>query len=206
KKLVRKQGSRIEVTVYIGAVFEHRRFVQGNSVQQNNALHVMDTQTRVALVRAGKPFSGETSPAVQYHLGDHLGSSNVVIDDKGAWVNREEYLPYGETTFGGFARKRYSFMSAERDEENGLSSLGARHYAPSLMRWISCDPQGAIDGINLYRYARNSPLTFADKIGTDSLPINAVDEVVPKAAGIVQHPGMRIQGSAEDKAAWDNML
>ena len=36
---------------------------------------------------------------MQFHLGDHLGSSNVVVDAGGALVNREEFTPYGETSF-----------------------------------------------------------------------------------------------------------
>jgi hypothetical protein len=54
----------------------------------------MDDQSRIALVRVGTPFPDDTTPAMKYHLGDHLGSSNVVIDEVGNWVNREEYTPY----------------------------------------------------------------------------------------------------------------
>ena len=36
------------------------------------------------------------------------------------FINREEYFPYGETSFGSFARKRYRFTGKERDEESGL--------------------------------------------------------------------------------------
>ncbi len=57
---------------------------------------------------------------MQLHLGDHLGSSNVVVDSGGALVNREEFTPYGETSFGSFAKKRYRFTGKERDEESGL--------------------------------------------------------------------------------------
>ncbi len=45
-------------------------------------------------------------------------------------ANREEYSPYGETTFGSFARKRYRYTRRERDEESGLYYHGARYYAP----------------------------------------------------------------------------
>ena len=42
----------------------------------------------------------DRGPAVQHSLGDHLHSSNVVADSGGAMVNREEFTPYGETSFG----------------------------------------------------------------------------------------------------------
>jgi RHS repeat-associated protein len=168
KKLVRKQGGQVEVTVYVDGVFEHQRVIATGTTQENNTLHVMDNQSRIAQVRIGKPFSDDTTPAVKYHLGDHLGSSNVAIDETGSWVNREEYTPYGETSFGSFARKRYRFTGKERDEESGLSYHGARYYAPWLCRWTSCDPAGTVDSLNLYAYARNNSMRFVDHTGTMS--------------------------------------
>jgi RHS repeat-associated protein len=173
KKLVRKQGGQVEVTVYIDGVFEYQRIVQGGVTRENNTLHVMDNQSRIALVRVGNPFPDDTTPAVKYHLGDHLGSSNVVVDEAGNWVNREEYTPYGETSFGSFARKRYRFSGKERDEESGLFYFGFRYYAPHLARWMSCDPAGAVDGSNLYCYVSDNPIRLKDAVGledTDEAP------------------------------------
>src|SRR4030095_8220085 len=99
------EGGQVYATGYIDDLLEHHRIVQGGTAQENNTLHVMDDQSRIALVRVGVPFPDDTTPAVKYHLGDHLGSSNVVIDDTGAFNNSEEYTPYGETSFGSFARK-----------------------------------------------------------------------------------------------------
>jgi RHS repeat-associated protein len=202
KKLVRKQGGQVEITVYVEALFEHHRLIQGETPQENNTLHVMDDQRRLALVRIGLPFAGETTPAVQYHLGDHLGSSNVVVDASGALVNREEYTPYGETSFGSFAKKRYRYTGKERDEESGLSYHGARYYAPWLGRWVSCDPAGMVDGLNLYRYCRANPLRFVDPSGTQAQPA-AAPEAKPAdqgAAAGVDHAQL-IHGAIEQVEA-----
>jgi RHS repeat-associated protein len=104
---------------------------------------------------------------VKYQLGDHLGSSNVIVNDAGDWVNREEYTPYGETSFGSFARKQYRFTGKEGDEESGLYYHGARYYAPWLLRWTNCDPAGIIDGLNLYQYVNGNPLKLVDPNGLD---------------------------------------
>jgi RHS repeat-associated protein len=165
KKLVRKQGHKVEVTVYVDGIFEHQRVAQDDAVVENNILHVMDDERRIALVRIGPPFPNDATPAVKYHLGDHLGSSNLVIDDSGAFINREEFTPYGQTSFGGFAHKRYRFTGKERDEESGLAYHGARYYAPWLARWVNCDPAGTVDGLNLYAYAQGNPLRYADPSG-----------------------------------------
>lgn len=178
KKLVRKGASNYEVTVYIDGVFEWHQQVKPSGIQSNNTLHVMDNQSRIALVRVGDAFPDDGAPEVRvkYHLGDHLSSSHVVVSGDGTWINREEYTPYGETSFGSFARKRYRFTGKERDEESDLSYHNARYYAPWLTRWISCDPAGMAGGSNLYAYAANNPLLYVDPSGLapqETVPVTA---------------------------------
>jgi RHS repeat-associated protein len=168
KKLVRSQGGSYESTINVDGFFEHHTMVAGGSSQANNSLHVMDSQKRLAVLRVGAPFTDDTTPSVKYHLGDHLGSSIVVVDASRGFVNREEYTPYGETTFGSFGRKRYRFTAKERDEESGLYYHGARFYAPWLGRWSSADPIGTQDGLNLYEYAKNNPVGLHDPTGTQT--------------------------------------
>jgi RHS repeat-associated protein len=196
KKLVRRQGGHLESTTYIDGIFEHHRW-QGNGghAGENSHLHIMDDQQRVALVRVGSAHPDDHGPAVQYHLGDHLGSSNLVVDRAGGFVNREEYFPYGETSFGSFARKRYRFTSKERDEESGLYYHGARYYAPWLGRWASCDPAGSVDGINLYCYVRSSPLLLVDTTGTQSQSKPFI--VDAEEAGIAPQEGVRLPESSD---------
>jgi RHS repeat-associated protein len=167
-KLMRKQGGQYETTVYIDGLFEHHRWQEGGASKQNNRLHVMDNQSRVAMLRVGDKHPDDRGEDIQYHLGDHLGSSNVVINENGSWRNREEYYPYGETSFGSFAKKRYRFTGKERDEESGLYYHGARYYAPWLSGWVNCDPSGPVDGLNLYAYARTNPTIYIDKNGKNS--------------------------------------
>lgn len=166
KKLVAKAGGN-DTTVYINGVFEHRRI---GGVEQC-LLHIMDDVRRIAVVRVGAalPDDGAADMPVQYHLGDHLNSSSVVIGGAAATdsalVRREEYTAYGETSFGSFGRKRYRYTAKECDEESGLYYVGERYYAPWLSRWISCDPSGLAGGTNLYVFGENNPLTLRDDDG-----------------------------------------
>jgi RHS repeat-associated protein len=128
----------------------------------------MDGVKRMATVRIGTPFQGDATPAVKFHLGDHLGSGTLAVAGSGAWISREEFTPYGETSFGGYARKRYRFAGKERDEESGLDYFGARYFAPWLARWTTCDPAGRVDGLNLYAYAANNPVVLVDPTGRQS--------------------------------------
>lgn len=168
KKLVRKQGGQVEVTHYIDGVFEHHRWANGTQAGENNHVHVMDDMQRVALVRLGTAHSDDQGPAVQFHLGDHLGSSNVVVDSGGALVNREEFTPYGETSFGSYARKRYRFTGKERDEGSGLSYHGARYYASWLVKWASVDPEYfRFPAWSPFSYSVDNPLRFRDPVGRE---------------------------------------
>lgn len=169
KKIVRRQGGQFTVTNYIDGVFEHHRSVNV-AVEENNSVHVMDGTRRIAQRRVGQAFADDQSPVVQFQLTDHLDSANVILDQAGNLVNREEFTPYGETSFGSFARKRYRFTGKERDEESSLSYHGARYYAPWLGRWTATDPIGLQDGLNVYAYCQNAPVRLVDHTGLAAAP------------------------------------
>jgi RHS repeat-associated protein len=142
KKWVRTNGTGDgESTVYIDGVFEHQLWKKpGQAAEETDWLHIFSGTDRIALVRRGLAAEDEAGPPIQYHLSDHLSSSHIVVGDNGRWMNREEYFPYGETSFGSFSRKRYRFIGKERDEETGFNYHGGRYYAPWMARWMSVDP------------------------------------------------------------------
>jgi RHS repeat-associated protein len=175
KKWTRTNGTGTgDSVVYIDSVFEHHRWkeVGQPGVKENLILHVMDSQSRLAIKRIGDVHSNDHGPDIQYHLGDHLGSSSFVTggaDAQGStFINREEYYPFGETSFGSFGKKRYRFNGKERDERTGLYYHGARYYAAWLGRWVSCDPLGSVTETNLYIDVRNNPIRNIDPTGKQS--------------------------------------
>ena len=126
--------------MYVDELFEHHRWQQAAAAGENALLHVVDDEDRLAAIRIGTPHPDDAGPAVQHHLADHQGNGNVVVDGEGRLVDREEYTPYGESSFGSFARKRFRFLGKEREEESGHARCGVRCYAPWLGRWASPDP------------------------------------------------------------------
>lgn len=110
--------------------------------------------------------------ATQYHysFSNHLGSSMLVLDHEANTVSEENYFPYGGTSWWAGpdqAQARYKtrrYAGKERDA-TGLYYYGQRFYAPWLMRWISPDPAGIADGLNLYLMVRGNPVRFVDRQG-----------------------------------------
>jgi RHS repeat-associated protein len=188
-KLVRKHGGQLAATSYIDGLFERLTVTSAGRTTTHDSLHIGDGASRVAIARAGPPVPGDSTPAVAYHLGDHLGSSTVVLDGSGAFVNREEYTPFGETSFGSYARKRYRFTAKERDEETGLYCFGLRYYAPWLARWTSADPLPKA-AASPYRYAADNPLRMVDPSGAQETPVQAPPAPPPPPlTGTMPEPG-----------------
>lgn len=116
---------------------------------------------------------GTKKHLVRYQLHNHLGSASLELDGSpdAAVISYEEYHPYGTTAYQAknaavkSAAKRYRYTGMERDEESGLAYHSARYYAPWLGRWLSCDPAGFVDGVNLYWYTSNNPVRLNDLSG-----------------------------------------
>jgi len=164
KKYTRTAGGNWETITYLDGLIEYRED-QDSNLQSIN--HVMDDSKRIATIREGNNF-GDTTPAIKYNLDDHLGSSNVLVDDSGTLVNQEEYYPFGETSFGAYAKKRYHFCGKEKDEESGMYYYGARYYSHWLCRFISVDPMaGDYPFYTPFQYAGNQPINFIDLDGKE---------------------------------------
>lgn len=166
KKVVHRKGGNVETAVYVDDLFEHHQWVQvGGDSGENNWYHVRDNENQIVLMRVGSSYPLDEGPSIQYHLTDHTGSKTLSVDREGGFINHEEYTPYGETSFGSFARKRYRFSGKERDEESGLYYYGARYYSPWLLRWRSPDPDSPASGVNVYIFAYNNPIKYRDPTG-----------------------------------------
>jgi len=116
------------------------------------------------------PPEGLLNDQLYYGFDNHLGSSTLETDATGQLCSREEYYPFGGTALlaarnaleVSFKTIRYS--GKERDA-TGLYYYGFRYLAPWLHRWINPDPAGAVDGLNLFGFVGNNPVTVVDRDG-----------------------------------------
>ncbi|WP_274594807.1 RHS repeat-associated core domain-containing protein, partial [Pantoea agglomerans] len=67
--------------------------------------------------------------------------------------------------------KTVRYSGKERDA-TGLYYYGYRYYQPWAGRWLSSDPAGTVDGLNLYRMVRNTPIVLRDTDGRMPLSSN----------------------------------
>lgn len=117
----------------------------------------------------GKPAAIEQDQ-LRYSLEDHLGSSTLELDRNGALISQEIYYPFGGTAWWAARSavevdyKTIRYSGKEMDV-SGLYYYGARYYAPWLQRWVSADPAGDVDGLNLYGFVGNNPLRYVDQMG-----------------------------------------
>lgn len=113
----------------------------------------------------------------RYSLTNHLGSSTLELDAHADMISEEMYYPYGGTSWwagpdktqASYRTRRYS--NQERDA-TGLYYFGKRYYAPWLGRWLSADPTGIGDGLNLFAMVHGNPVRFVDfqgLVGVDTL-------------------------------------
>jgi RHS repeat-associated protein len=183
RKVVERGGNLKLEWIYLGAlvIFRRRRRDTGQLRLERSTVHIGDGTGRIAQVDTktrdddnADPANPLNAPLILYQYTNHLGSAVLETDGGGVPISYEEYHPYGTTAYRsakpGFdlSLKRYRFSGKERDEETGLYYFGARYYAPWLGRWTSADPAGFVDGANLFRYSRNSPINYIDSAGLES--------------------------------------
>jgi RHS repeat-associated protein len=185
------QGRRLrKVTEYQGSgpppgQKDQRIYLEGyeyyenfNSGEQIHSLSLKDERQRFVMVE--KTNIPGHHLLVRYLHDSHQGSCTLETDESGNVITYEEYHPFGTSSYQATnagilsSSKRYRYTCMERDDETGLSYHNARYYIPWLGRWLSPDPIGIEDGVNVYAYCRNNPVGNTDKEGTQ------IDEKTPQ--------------------------
>jgi RHS repeat-associated protein len=100
-------------------------------------------------------------------IKDHLGSVRLVVDVVSGTIEQQiEYDPWGKVlseTGAGF--QPFGFAGGLYDHDTGLVRFGARDYDPETGTWTTKDPSGVSGGSNLYGYALQDPVNYADMDG-----------------------------------------
>ncbi|MFY7843355.1 MAG: RHS repeat-associated core domain-containing protein [Rhabdochlamydiaceae bacterium] len=111
----------------------------------------------------------EIKGRVYFPVHDFQGHVVALLDEQGVVVDR-----YLRNAFGvenpSLKLSPWRF-SSKRGEEN-LFFFGHRFYDPHLGRWLTPDPDGFNDGMNLYAYVHNDPINRLDLFGLSATQLN----------------------------------
>lgn len=205
KKIVRTQGGSYESITYIDGAFEYKT----DGTDEQTLTHIMDDTSRIAMIRVGDDF-GDTTPAIKYNLEDHLGSSCLLLETNGTLINKEEYYPFGETSFGSYAKKRYRYVGKEKDLESGLYYYGARYYMAMGCRFVSVDLKSSeYNWQSAYVVSANNPVNYIDVNGEspgDPVRLYIVNQDTEKDNQVFWDSAFKIQQEHGKKIyGWDGI-
>ncbi|MBX9809531.1 RHS repeat-associated core domain-containing protein, partial [Candidatus Gracilibacteria bacterium] len=87
------------------------------------------------------------------------------------------------------------YTGREYDQETGLYYNRARYYNPDTGRFLSRDPIGQNDQINLYTYVANNPLKYVDRMGLEKVLILIGEDFIGGANSILIQETLKIEKS-----------
>ncbi|MFJ2480951.1 RHS repeat domain-containing protein [Pseudomonas sp. NPDC087598] len=145
------------------------------SKDNGEELHVISIGNARCLHWAKNPPKCVADNQLRYSLEDHLGSCTMELDRNARIISQEGYYPFGATAWmaaDSTIEVSYRFIrySGKEMDVSGLYYYGARYYAPWVQRWVSADPAGDVDGLNLYAFVGNDPIGHVDFNGESKWP------------------------------------
>jgi insecticidal toxin complex protein TccC len=154
------------------------RYLPGLEIHRDTSTgeerHVISVDAGHSQVRAlhwetGKP-ADVRNDQLRFSLSNHLNSCTLELDEWGGVLSREVYYAYGGTALwagGSEVQAKYKtirYSGKERDL-TGLYYYGYRYYAPWLQRWVSTDPAGDMNGLNVFLFCGNGSASRVDSQG-----------------------------------------
>jgi len=172
----------IELTekIYLDGCEIKRITSGGQEILKRFTSHISDGINKIALIHSWEKdtLARETdniaNKKIHYQLSNHLGSASLELDENGDIITYEEYFPFGGSSFIAGRNKQeidikdYRYCGKERDDFTGLYYFGYRYYAHWIGGWLSPDPIGPEDDVNLFLYVFNNPINLVDPNGLQS--------------------------------------
>lgn len=136
-----------------------------------------------------------------FYTHDQLTSVRELTDDAGTVRARYDYDPYGRVTkVSGDKESRFRFAGLYFHEQSEQTLAAFRSYDTALGRWMSPDPAGFVDGLNIYAYAKNNPVNRRDRLGLSSAKCGKV-KVSAMSACDIELQGYEGNACGDDGAA-----
>lgn len=98
-------------------------------------------------------------------IQDVQGNIRRLIDVNSKQKYEYDYTAFGEELGASEVFNPWGYAGKRLDADLGLVNFGKRYYDPALARWLTTDPAGFVDGMNLYAYLKNNPFRYVDPDG-----------------------------------------
>lgn len=126
-------------------------------------------QVRVLHWEVGQA-EGIPNDQIRYNYSSEIGNRSLELDNVGRVISLEEFYPYGGTALWAASSQTeadYKFIrySGKERDLTGLYYYGYRYYLATEGRWLSPDPAGTGDGLNVYGMVGNNPILYTDSGG-----------------------------------------
>ncbi len=107
-----------------------------------------------------------TDTAYYYH-NDHLNTPRVMTNSSGTVAWKASYNAFGHADIDASSTitNNLRFPGQYYDAETGLHYNWNRYYDPRTGRYLTPDPVGLEEGINLFTYTENNPVNKVDSNG-----------------------------------------
>ena len=137
--------------------------------QDREAVSEEDTSGLNRLIRGTELIasnsSADSARTYYHYASDEMGSTTHIVDEAGAVQNRYEYDVWGNIMAQEEAiPNRFKFTGQQFDPVTQQYYLRARFYNPVVARFTQEDTYRG-DGLNLYAYCINNPITYTDPSG-----------------------------------------
>ena len=115
-----------------------------------------------------EPVALNINGSTYFYIPDIQGSIKAIVDIDGNAKATYVYDVWGNLiSHNGPLSERndYLYTGREYDWETGIYYYRARSYNPEIGRFLQQDPEGMVDGPNMYAYVRNDPGNSVDPTG-----------------------------------------
>lgn len=184
QKIKQQTGTKVSY-FYTGGAYE---------VENNNG-------TLTTTLRVGNYLQKKTGTTVseEYHLYDHLGSTDVITDANGNALSRMAFDALGKRLQDTFASANSTangsstykgYTGHDMLDHLGLIHMGGRVYDPDAGRFLSADlfvqAPGNSQSYNRYSYVLNNPLSLVDPTGYRGVSTESTADKSPPTEVVVE--------------------